>query len=1458
MAIIDKKFIHFKNYDDFISQAGVGSVANITTPTSGSEDARNAVYGQIKGNSIVFIKDTKQIWTHGQLYDGSSDTYTTEFTVSDLFSISEDSPLTINKEALVNAVLSDKLIIIPYQDNKGCYVVSVDAFDEEIYFNIHIFASVVSFVIYPNELTNEITVEDIFMTDFQEALISGENIRTINGEDIIGDGSDLELATKDELNAKADDASVVHTEGDETIRGTKTFYTGPKFLSSGDTNAIKFGTDTRINVDNLDGTTNTILGFIRQQFIVNSQRYPLYLNGQQERPKYNNFEDLALLSDVNNAVNDLNTRLNELGDQSIIPITWAELKDIRDNSLLKPGQQYRITDYVTTTTQENTQSAGHPFDVIVLALSENTLAEEAHACKREFNLEDYKDAYSGTWGAPMIYLGTYEHEGKVYHHYGTAAQSLQVLIDFDNLNISNNHDGIYRHAFIPSYSRYDDSSDWNNGEDDGESINFKTHPNYFANSNLAAWQIWYSLDNDAERFAWADAENGKGVIYRMIDEFGNDCPYDFKNIMMKNPNDSDDTNYYYTFGTGCYNNIILPHESNHKLLINKNIFGTGCRSNSFGTGCYSNSFGNYCINNIFGNDCHNNNLGNNCSTNSFSNTCYNNSFYGTCYNNSFGNYCKNNSFGIDCNYNSLGNGCIGNSFESECRSNSFGNSCNDNILGNGCDINSFGNYCRNNSLGDYCDYNSFGNNCHDNSFRSSASVTASLKDYCEYNHFDDGCCYIVIWTSNNTSSSNKLKNINVNRGVYGSVINIDTINSEQEINVNKVDGIVSIGEVLSIRYKSLKTLRDNAQLIPGRQYRIIDYNTTTSQENTTSAEHQFDIIVTALDDSTLSEEAQAIQNDNEGYFDDSNLSAWKIWYSLDNDTERFAWAGDEIIETTTVETIVADSSECYIKSELIDGNTFITPFNFESCVWVDVKGDNEAYEGHDNHDAAELVYEWDYFDNPKTGNTELCIYKSDAGLYEEEGCADSDDKYVYRGIVTVDGEEYDYWQKYEINHDDELHIISGSGYVFATTPRIVANPEAYSSETTTEIVETVIPLEPKGVIYYMKDEHDNEAPYDFKNIQFKRCKVTSDLEGADLTPLAQAYVGYSLSGYGASMPLHTLPADISDYKYVYTFSCVNNGSIVDASLGTSGIACYDNSMKPYIASNVQYLNDIVMYAHPESGNHCITKNTFASDCFSMTLGCEQVGEVWDNHFGQYCKNNIILGPYVYQNDFGANLTACYFSQQISQNQIGSYMQRNFVNNVFVQNVLGSSCKDNIFMKKCSLNTIGEQFMNNTCNDEFYQNNLGAGFLENTFNGKFYSNVSYNQFMRNTINGQCSCCDFGTQCTGNTLGIFRNSKVGSLFMSNVLCDTMACVFGFGFNCNNVTATKIQCNTFGTYVMYNNWTSSGNVKNIKVSDNLQGTTSNYNNIELPADSLCEVKVSRNSSGDIKIYCEADLIS
>ena len=57
---------------------------------------------------------------------------------------------------------------------------------------------------------------------------------------------------------------------------------------------------------------------------------------------------------------------------------------------------------------------------------------------------------------------------------------------------------------------------------------------YFADCKLEAWVLKYCVTNDTNRFAWADAENGKGVVFYMKDEWNNECGYDFKNILFAN------------------------------------------------------------------------------------------------------------------------------------------------------------------------------------------------------------------------------------------------------------------------------------------------------------------------------------------------------------------------------------------------------------------------------------------------------------------------------------------------------------------------------------------------------------------------------------------------------------------------------------------------------------------------------------------------------------------------------------------------------------------------------------------------------------------------------------------------------------------------------------------------------------------------------------------------------------
>lgn len=91
-------------------------------------------------------------------------------------------------------------------------------------------------------------------------------------------------------------------------------------------------------------------------------------------------------------------------------------------------------------------------------------------------------------------------------------------------------------------------------------------------------------------------------------------------------------------------------------------------------------------------------------------------------------------------------------------------------------------------------------------------------------------------------------------------------------------------------YSALKLLRDTRNLVPGMQYRITDYVTTTAASNTRSAGHAFDIIVTADDVNMLNENARAIQHKGDTYFTNSNLNAWELKYCLNNDTTRFDWA----------------------------------------------------------------------------------------------------------------------------------------------------------------------------------------------------------------------------------------------------------------------------------------------------------------------------------------------------------------------------------------------------------------------------------------------------------------------------------------------------------------------------------------------------------------------------------------
>lgn len=206
---------------------------------------------------------------------------------------------------------------------------------------------------------------------------------------------------------------------------------------SSDRKKIYFDVDYQMSC--VQGELNPILELQVGQKLAGSSPIPVTIdrNPIQNGDRESHVEDMQV-EILREEVAELREEIENINLKNA---TYAELRTLKDNNQLLPGQVYRITDFVTTTAQPRTQSANHPFDLIIKAISTNKFSEIASA----------------------------------------------IIHDGDT---------------------------------------------YFANSKLEGWVIRYCFDNDTSRFAWADATNGKGVIYYLEDEFDNICFYDFKNIQF--------------------------------------------------------------------------------------------------------------------------------------------------------------------------------------------------------------------------------------------------------------------------------------------------------------------------------------------------------------------------------------------------------------------------------------------------------------------------------------------------------------------------------------------------------------------------------------------------------------------------------------------------------------------------------------------------------------------------------------------------------------------------------------------------------------------------------------------------------------------------------------------------------------------------------------------------------------
>ena len=235
---------------------------------------------------------------------------------------------------------------------------------------------------------------------------------------------------------------------------------------------------------------------------------------------------------------------------------------------------------------------------------------------------------------------------------------------------------------------------------------------YFANSNLGGWTVYYDIENDTNKYKWADTENGKGVIYRLIDENNNDLPFDFKNIQFYRDSANYTSiasyltasdNYYYAFSLNTSGTITDYSIDGGSYCINNEFKALGVGQ---GIGLFNSVW----VVNATATEVSNNDIG----SNSYNNTCCgifqrNHISKGSMINNIINDACRNNTIGAHFRDN-----IIGTTFEN----NTAGNYFSYNTLGNTFSYNTIGEnvnhlttgttfkYC---SLGNYCSYLTFGN-----------------------------------------------------------------------------------------------------------------------------------------------------------------------------------------------------------------------------------------------------------------------------------------------------------------------------------------------------------------------------------------------------------------------------------------------------------------------------------------------------------------------------------------------------------------------------------------------------------------------------------------------------------------------------------------------------------------------------------------------------------------------------
>ena len=344
-----------------------------------------------------------------------------------------------------------------------------------------------------------------------------------------------------------------------------------------------------------------------------------------------------------------------------------------------------------------------------------------------------------------------------------------------------------------------------------------------------------------------------------------------------------------------------------------------------------------------------------------------------------------------------------------------------------------------------------------------------------------------------------------------------------------------------------------------------------------------------------------------------------------------------------------------------------------------------------------------YFDGARLEAWELKYRLDNVQWSKQAGTyvTDEDNGYAFQviGDITLSGHTYKLLQGFGMYVDD------WSDYALMETvaegEQIICyygDPEEFDPEEP-EVVGTASGVEEvteagRGTIIYMKDEHGNECPYDFKNIQYKRWMATDSVSGRE------GLGGKYMVAAPDNCPQGLSVEDTEDFIWAYTFSSDNaGGEQTDYSL-TADHQVHDNVFRSYSGG----LPNNVMFGESNYSN------SFGFDCYNNSWGNGCYGNSWGND----CNNNSWGNSNQY-NSWGNNCYRNSWGNGCNNNSWGNYCQYNSWGNGCYGNSWGNDCYNNSWGNDCHNNSWGDG-----CNSNSWGNNVTQSTL---FEGVQYTQIT---------------------------------------------------------------------------------------------------------------------------------------